>query len=79
MQVQRIQNTNYNTKFGIKTKTEEIKTARKILDIIQNNMELSDASTRSDMQTILHNMSIKEGIPDALKQQAKNLLLESYM
>lgn len=85
MQVQRISNNNYNLNFGNrgqivdKVKTDEIKATRKILNFIQKNMESSDFNTRSEMQAILHNTAIKEGIPDTLKQQAKNLLLKSYM
>ena len=85
MQVQRIQNNNYNTYFGNrgqiagKAKTEEINAIKKVLNFIQKNMESSDFDTRFEMQAVLHNTLIKEGIPDALKQQAKNLLLKSYM
>ena len=85
MQVQRIQNNNYNLNFGNrgqivnKAKSEEIKATKKVLDFIQKNMESSDFNTRSEMQAVLHNTLIKENIPDALKQQAKNLLLKSYM
>ena len=79
MQVQRISNNYYNTSFSSKTQAEEIKAIKKILDIIQKNMDSSDYNTRSEMQAILHNTSITEGIPDTLKQQAKNLLLKSYM
>ena len=85
MQVQRIQNNNYNLNFGNrgqaagKAKAEEIKALKKILNFIQKNMESCDFNTRSEMQSILHNTSIKEDIPDELKQQAKNLLLKSYM
>lgn len=79
MQVQRIQNNNYNTNFTGKNLTEEFMITRKILNVIQKNIESSDLNTRSKMQSILHNISIKENLPDTLKQQAKNLLLKSYM
>ena len=80
MQVQRIQyNNNYNTNFGNKAITGEIKAINKVLNFIQKNMDSCDFNTRSEMQAILHNISIKESIPDSIKQQAKNLLLKSYM
>ena len=79
MQVQRISNNNYNINFGNKAITGEIKALQKVLNFIQKNMESSDFNTRSEMQAMLHNIAIKESIPDALKQQAKNLLLKSYM
>jgi len=85
MQIQRVQNYNYNPNFGnkgqiiSKARTAEIKATMKVLDFIQKNVESSDFNTRSEMQAILHNTAIKEGLPDELKQQAKNLLLISYM
>ena len=79
MQVQRIQNNNYNTNFGNKAITGEIKAINKVLDLIQKNMESCGFNIRSEMQAVLHNISIKENIPDSIKQQAKNLLLKSYM
>ena len=85
MQVQRISNNKYNLNFGNRgqlacnTTKREIEAIKKVLNFIQKNMELSDFNTRSEMQAILHNTSIKEGIPDELKQQAKELLLKSYM
>jgi len=79
MQVQRVQNNYHNTSFAGKNVTEEIKATRKILNVIQKNMESCDFTTRSEMQSILHNISIKENIPETIKQQAKNLLLKSYM
>ena len=62
-----------------KIKPEEINNIKRILDFIQKNVESSSADVRSEMQAILHNITIKEGLSDTLKQQAKNLLLRSYM
>ena len=52
MQVQRIQNNNYNTNFTGKNLTEEFMITRKILNVIQKNIESSDLNTRSKMQSI---------------------------